>query len=60
MSQRTGLRCRPASASASRWQPEIHKGFKKQGKHTAVADIHESIEELKYYRVHFLKGSTGA
>ncbi len=43
-----------------RWQPEIHKGFKKQGKHTAVADIHESIEELKYYRVHFLKGSPGA
>ena len=39
-----------------RWQPEIYKGFKKQGKHTAVADIHESIEELRYYRTHFLKG----
>lgn len=39
-----------------RWQPEVYKGFKKQGKHTAVADIHESIEELRYYRMHFLKG----
>jgi oligoribonuclease len=27
----------------------------KQGKHEALADIHESIDELKYYREHFLK-----
>jgi len=39
-----------------RWQPEIAKGFKKKGRHTALADIHESIDELKYYRTHFLKG----
>ena len=39
-----------------RWQPEVYKGFKKKGKHTALADIYESIEELKYYREHFLKG----
>ena len=39
-----------------RWQPEIYKGFKKKGRHTALADIHESIDELKYYREHFLKG----
>ena len=39
-----------------RWQPEVYKGFKKHGKHTALADIHESIEELKYYRANFLKG----
>lgn len=38
-----------------RWQPEIHRQFKKQGKHTALADIHESIEELKFYREHFLR-----
>ncbi len=38
-----------------RWQPEIAKGVKKGGKHEALADIYESIEELKYYRAHFLK-----
>lgn len=39
-----------------RWQPNIYKGFKKKGRHTALADIYESIDELKYYREHFLKG----
>ncbi len=38
-----------------RWKPEIAKGLKKQGKHEALADILESIEELKYYREHFIK-----
>lgn len=38
-----------------RWQPEIAKGVKKGGRHEALADIYESIEELKYYRQHFLK-----
>ncbi|MDP2808928.1 MAG: oligoribonuclease [Rhodocyclaceae bacterium] len=38
-----------------RWQPEVVKGVKKSGKHEALADIHESIEELKHYREHFLK-----
>jgi oligoribonuclease len=33
-----------------RWKPEIVKGLKKEGKHEALADIYESIEELKYYR----------
>jgi oligoribonuclease len=33
-----------------RWKPEIAKGLKKEGKHEALADIVESIEELKYYR----------
>ncbi len=37
-----------------RWQPEIYKGFKKKSPHTALADIYESIDELKYYREHFL------
>jgi oligoribonuclease len=33
-----------------RWKPEIAKALKKEGKHEALADIYESIEELKYYR----------
>lgn len=40
---------------ARRWKPEIMVGLIKQGKHEALADIYESIEELKYYREHFLK-----
>ncbi|WP_159990727.1 oligoribonuclease [Pelistega ratti] len=40
---------------AKRWKPEVYKGFEKQSKHEALADIRESIEELKYYREHFLK-----
>ncbi len=38
-----------------RWKPELAAGFAKHGKHEALADIYESIEELKYYREHFLK-----
>ena len=38
-----------------RWKPEIASGVVKEGKHTALADIHESIAELKYYREHFIK-----
>jgi oligoribonuclease len=38
-----------------RWKPELVAGFKKHQKHTALADIIESIEELKYYREHFIK-----
>ena len=33
-----------------RWKPDLVKGFAKEGKHEALADILESIEELKYYR----------
>jgi oligoribonuclease len=40
---------------ARRWRPELIDGFKKAQKHTALADIHESIDELDYYRTHFLK-----
>jgi oligoribonuclease len=39
---------------AKRWKPAIADGFKKQQKHTALADIHESIDELAYYREHLL------
>ena len=38
-----------------RWKPELANGFKKQQKHTALADILESIEELRYYREHFIQ-----
>jgi oligoribonuclease len=38
-----------------RWKPELAKGLSKHGKHEALADIYESIEEMKYYREHFLK-----
>ena len=41
---------------ARRWQPALLDGFKKHQKHTALADIHESIDELLYYRQHFMKG----
>ena len=39
---------------AKRWKPGIMAGFAKHGKHEALADIYESIEELKYYRETFL------
>ncbi len=38
-----------------RWKPELASGFKKHQKHTALADIIESVEELKYYREHFIQ-----
>ena len=40
---------------ARRWKPAIYSGFKKASKHEALADIYESIDELKYYREHFIK-----
>ncbi len=39
-----------------RWKPEVAASFKKHQKHEALADIHESIAELKHYREHFLRG----
>jgi oligoribonuclease len=40
---------------ARRWKPAIVAGFAKQGKHEALADIYESIAELRYYREHLLQ-----
>ena len=40
---------------ARRWRPELLSGIAKAGKHEALADIHESIAELQYYREHFLR-----
>lgn len=42
-----------------RWRPELVKGFQKRAAHTALADIVESIEELKYYREHFIRTEGG-
>ena len=40
---------------ARRWKPGVLEGFKKAQAHTALADIHESIDELLHYRQHFLQ-----
>ena len=40
---------------ARRWRPEVYTSFKKRQLHTALADVHESIDELVHYREHFLK-----
>ena len=45
---------------ARRWRPELLAGFKKAQAHTALADIQESIDELVYYREHFLRAPTPA
>ena len=39
---------------AKRWKPAALDGFKKAQAHTALADIHESIDELIHYRQHLL------
>ena len=38
-----------------RWKPEVYAAFKKQQRHTALADVHESIDELAHYREHFMR-----
>lgn len=40
---------------ARRWRPEVMEAFKKQQAHTALADVHESIDELAHYRAHFIR-----
>ena len=40
---------------AKRWKPDAYASFKKAQKHTALADVHESIDELAHYREHFLR-----
>ncbi len=40
---------------AKRWRPDVYSAFKKQQRHTALADVHESIDELAHYREHFLQ-----
>jgi len=40
---------------ARRWKPDLMKGVPKEGKHEALADVYESIAELKYYREEFIR-----
>jgi oligoribonuclease len=40
---------------ARRWKPDVLKGVPKEGKHEALADVYESIGELKYYREHLIR-----
>ncbi|QXL84466.1 oligoribonuclease [Comamonas sp. NLF-1-9] len=40
---------------AKRWKPGVAEAFKKAQKHTALADVHESIDELEHYRMHWLR-----
>ena len=40
---------------AKRWRPGLAEAFKKSNKHEALADIYESIDELKFYREHFIR-----
>lgn len=35
---------------ARRWAPGVAEGLNKQSSHTALSDVHDSIEELHYYR----------
>ncbi len=40
---------------AKRWRPDLMNGLKKQSAHLALEDIRDSIDELRYYREHFIK-----
>jgi oligoribonuclease len=40
---------------ARRWNPEVYRSFEKKSRHEALADIYESIDELKHYRTHWLR-----
>jgi oligoribonuclease len=40
---------------AKRWKPEVVQGLKKHGKHEALADVYESIDEMKHYHEHFIR-----
>ena len=40
---------------AKRWKPEVAQGVKKHGKHEALADIYDSINEMKHYREQFIR-----
>lgn len=40
---------------ARRWKPDVYRGFDKKSRHEALADIYESIDELRHYRQHFIQ-----
>ncbi|MEW5880140.1 MAG: oligoribonuclease [Pseudomonadota bacterium] len=39
---------------ARRWKPDVYRAFEKKNRHEALADIYESIAELKHYRAQLL------
>jgi oligoribonuclease len=43
---------------ARRWNPAVYRSFEKKSRHEALADIYESIDELKHYRMHWLGART--
>lgn len=45
---------------ARRWRPDVLAGLVKESKHEALADVHESIEELRHYRRTFLQAGPAA
>lgn len=45
---------------AKRWRPDVYKAFKKKQWHTALSDVHESIDELAHYRANFLQVDVAA
>ncbi|MBR9813000.1 oligoribonuclease [bacterium] len=40
---------------AARWAPDIAAGYRKESEHLALADIRDSVDELRYYRQHFIR-----
>ena len=40
---------------ARRWNPAVYRSFEKKSRHEALADIYESIDELRHYRTHWLR-----
>jgi oligoribonuclease len=40
---------------ARRWKPDVYRAFEKKSRHEALADIYESIEEMRHYRQHFIQ-----
>jgi oligoribonuclease len=42
---------------ARRWNPAVYRSFEKKSRHEALADIYESIDELRHYRTHWLQGA---
>jgi oligoribonuclease len=45
---------------ARRWKPEAYRSFEKKSRHEALADIYESIDELRHYRTYWLLGKPAA
>jgi oligoribonuclease len=40
---------------ARRWKPDVYRSFEKKSRHEALADIYESIDEMRHYRQHFIQ-----